>query len=196
FSYHKDAPLDMRMDQNAPLTAEELVNTASEVELGRILWEYGEEKNARRIAAAIVKAREADRIRTTGALAEIIKSAFRERDRFGDKHPARRSFQAIRIAVNRELDVIPKAIDALVPRLLPGGRLAVITFHSLEDRLVKENIRKYADGCTCPPDFPVCVCGFVKKLKPLTQKPILPGAEEIEANPRSRSAKLRAAEKV
>lgn len=196
FSYHSDAPLDMRMDRSCPRTAREVVNAAPEVELCRILRDFGEEKNARRIARAIVTAREKKEIKTTGELAAVIKSAFRERDLIGEKHPARRSFQAIRIEVNRELEVIPRAIDGLVPALKTGGRLAVITFHSLEDRLVKETIRKYSDGCTCPPDFPVCVCGFVRTLRSVTAKPVLPSLEEIERNPRSRSAKLRVAEKV
>lgn len=196
FSYHSDAPLDMRMDQNAARSAKDVVNGATEVELSRILWEYGEEKNARRIAHAIVEARKVKEIETTSELTSIIKSAFRARDLAGEKHPARRSFQAIRIEVNRELEVIPRAIDGLVSSMKKGGRLAVITFHSLEDRLVKESIRKYSDGCTCPPDFPVCVCGFRRTLKPITAKPIIPSAHEIEQNARSRSAKLRVAEKV
>lgn len=196
FSYHSDAPLDMRMDPDGPRSAADVINGATEVELGRILRDYGEEKNYRRIARAICQARKAKRIETTGELVTIIKSALCERDLIGEKHPARRSFQAIRIEVNRELEVIPRAIDAIVPALRKGGRLAVITFHSLEDRLVKETIRKYSNGCTCPPDFPVCVCGFHKTLEPVTAKPILPGTEEIGHNPRSRSAKLRAAEKV
>ena len=196
FSYHNDAPLDMCMDQGGPRTARDVVNSTPEVELCRILRDYGEEKNARRIARAICQARAQKEIGTTKELAAIIRSAFRERDLIGEKHPARRSFQAIRIEVNRELEVIPRAIDALVPALHVGGRLAVITFHSLEDRLVKESIKKYSDGCTCPSDFPICVCGFRKTLEPVTAKPILPGPEEIERNPRSRSAKLRVAEKV
>lgn len=195
FSYHHDAPLDMRMDPSAALSAKDVVNGYSQSDLCRILSHYGEEKRASAIARAIVKQREQKPIETTLELAEIIKSVFPPKERFEGKHPARRSFQAIRIEVNRELDVIPKTLDQLVERLKPGGRLAVITFHSLEDRLVKECIKGYTDGCTCPRDFPVCVCGFQPKLVSITRKPILPTKEEEEENPRSRSAKLRVAEK-
>ncbi|MBR2616464.1 MAG: 16S rRNA (cytosine(1402)-N(4))-methyltransferase RsmH [Clostridia bacterium] len=196
FSYHHDAELDMRMDRTAPLSAKEVVNTYSQNDLCRILRDYGEEKRASAIARAIVREREKKPIETTLELAEIIKSAFPPKERFEGKHPARRSFQAIRIEVNRELDVIPRVLEQLVEHLKPGGRLSVITFHSLEDRVVKECIRGYIEGCTCPRDFPVCVCGFVPKLKNLTRKPILPSKEEEEENPRSRSAKLRVAEKL
>ena len=196
FSYHYDAKLDMRMDRKSPLDAEIVVNTYSQSDLCRILKDYGEEKRAAQIARAIVKAREEKRIETTLELAEIIKSAFPPKERFEGKHPARRSFQAIRIEVNRELAVIPPTIRALVEHLKPGGRLSIITFHSLEDRTVKECIRGYTEGCTCPRDFPVCVCGFQASLKNITRKPIVPGAKEQEENPRSRSAKLRIAEKV
>ena len=196
FSYHHDAPLDMRMDQKNPLSAKEVVNTYSQTELCRILRDYGEEKRFSSIARAIVKAREEKEIETTLELAEIIKSAFPPKERFEGKHPARRSFQAIRIEVNRELDVIPTTLSQLVEHLKPGGRLCVITFHSLEDRVVKESIRGYIEGCTCPRDFPVCVCGFQPKLKNVTRKPIVPGKEEENENPRSRSAKLRIAEKL
>ncbi len=196
FSYHNDALLDMRMDQSAPLTAAEIVNTFSHAALCRILRDYGEEKRANSIASAIVKNREIKPIETTLELADIIKSAFPPKERFEGKHPARRSFQAIRMAVNRELEVIDRALDDLIRHLKPGGRLSVITFHSLEDRLVKERFRSYSDGCTCPRDFPVCVCGFQPTLKVLTKKPILPSEEEMEENPRSRSAKLRVAEKL
>jgi len=196
FSYHHDAPLDMRMDQKNPLSAKEVVNTYSQTELCRILRDYGEEKRFSSIARAIVKAREEKEIETTLELAEIIKSAFPPKERFEGKHPARRSFQAIRIEVNRELDVIPTTLAQLVDHLKPGGRLCVITFHSLEDRVVKECIRDYIEGCTCPRDFPVCVCGFQPKLKNVTRKPIVPGKEEETENPRSRSAKLRIAEKL
>ncbi len=195
FSYHHDAPLDMRMDPSAPLSAKDVVNSYSQSDLCRILSQYGEEKRASAIARAIVIQREIKNIETTLELAEIIKSAFPPKERFEGKHPARRSFQAIRIEVNRELDVIPKTLAQLVDRLRPGGRLAVITFHSLEDRLVKECIKGYTDGCTCPRDFPVCVCGFEPKLVNLTRKPIIPSKEEEKENPRSRSAKLRVAEK-
>lgn len=196
FSYHNDALLDMRMDQSAPLTAAEVVNTFSHASLCRILRDYGEEKRANAIASAIVKNRETKPIETTLELAEIIKSAFPTKERFEGKHPARRSFQAIRMAVNRELEVIDRALDDLISHLKPGGRLSVITFHSLEDRLVKERFRSYSDGCTCPRDFPVCVCGFQPTLKIITKKPILPSEEELEENSRSRSAKLRVAEKL
>ena len=196
FSYHSDAPLDMRMDLDAPLTAKTIVNSYSQSALCRILKEYGEEKRAAAIARAIVLARETKEIETTLELAEIIKSAFPPKERFEGKHPARRSFQALRIETNRELEVIPKALSNLVDALKPGGRLSIITFHSLEDRLVKEKIRSYIDGCTCPKDFPVCVCGFKPQLKSITKKPITPCPDELKENPRSRSAKLRIAEKV
>ncbi len=196
FSYHSDAPLDMRMDKSASLSAYEVVNGYSQSELCRILSDFGEEKRASFVARAIVRAREEKPIETTLELAEIIKSAFPPKERFEGKHPARRSFQAIRIEVNRELDIIPGTIDQLVKRLKPGGRLSIITFHSLEDRVVKESIRTYIDGCTCPRDFPVCVCGFQPSLKNITKKPIVPSKEEEEENPRSRSAKLRIAEKT
>lgn len=195
FSYHYDAELDMRMDTDAPLSAKDVVNTYSQSDLCRILATYGEEKRAGAIARAIVKARDLKPIETTLELAEIIKSAFPPKERFEGKHPARRSFQAIRIEVNRELDIIPRTLEQLVAGLKPGGRLCVITFHSLEDRVVKESIKSYVDGCTCPRDFPVCVCGFRPSLVNLTKKPIVPSKEEEEENPRSRSAKLRIAEK-
>ncbi len=195
FSYHYDAPLDMRMDTDAPLSAYEVVNGYSQGDLCRILRLYGEENRALGIVRAIIKAREEKPIETTLELAEIIKSAFPPKERFEGKHPARRSFQAIRIEVNRELDIIPGTIEALVKHLKPGGRLCIITFHSLEDRVVKESIKGYIDGCTCPRDFPVCVCGFVPQLKSITKKPIIPSKEEENENPRSRSAKLRIAEK-
>lgn len=196
FSYHYDAPLDMRMDTEAPIDARQVVNTYSQSDLCRILSTYGEEKRAGAIARAIVKAREQKSIETTLELAEIIKTAFPPKERFEGKHPARRSFQAIRIEVNRELDIIPNTLDQLIAGLKPGGRLCVITFHSLEDRVVKESVKKYTDGCTCPRDFPVCVCGFRPSLVNLTRKPIVPSKKEEEENPRSRSAKLRIAEKI
>ncbi len=196
FSYHHDAPLDMRMNQEAALSAYQVVNRYSSGDLCRILRDYGEEKRALAIARAIEKARQIKPIETTLELAEIVKSAFPPKDRFEGKHPARRTFQAIRIEVNGELEVIPKTLSALVEHLKPGGRLSVITFHSLEDRVVKECIKGYIEGCTCPRDFPVCVCGFQPKLKSITKKPILPSAEEENENPRSRSAKLRIAEKI
>lgn len=196
FSYHYDAELDMRMDRSNPLSAKDVVNGYSQAELCRILQSFGEEKRALAIARAIIKARETKPIETTLELAEIVKSAFPTAARFEGKHPARRTFQAIRIEVNHELDIIPQTIEALVKHLKSGGRLSIITFHSLEDRLVKESLRSYAIGCTCPRDFPVCVCGFVPKLKPITKKPITPSREEEEENPRSRSAKLRISEKT
>ena len=196
FSYHLDAPLDMRMDKSAPLSAKEIVNTYSFPDLCRILRDYGEEKRAASIASAIIKNREEKEIETTLELAEIIKSAFPPKERFEGKHPARRSFQAIRIEVNRELSIIPGTLDQLVSRLKTGGRLCVITFHSLEDRVVKESFKTYIDGCTCPREFPVCVCGFRASLKSITKKPIIPSKEEEETNPRSRSAKLRIVEKI
>ena len=195
FSYHHDAPLDMRMDRKSPLSAREVVNGYSQSELCRILRDYGEERRCAEIARAIVKAREEKEIVTTEELAEIIKSAFPPKERFEGKHPARRSFQAIRMEVNRELEVIPTALRQLVERLRPGGRLCVITFHSLEDRAVKECFKSYMEGCTCPRDFPVCVCGFQPTLTAVTRKPVVPSEEEQEENPRSRSAKLRIAEK-
>ena len=195
FSYHCEAPLDMRMDQNAPLTARQVVNTYSLSDLTRILSDYGEEKRAFAVAREICKAREVEPIENTTQLAEIIKRAFPPKERFEGKHPARRSFQAIRIEVNQELDVIPDALDQLIARLRPGGRLCVITFHSLEDRLVKNVFKKHSEGCTCPRDFPVCVCGKKPEIDIITKKPVCPSPREEEENPRSRSAKLRIAEK-
>lgn len=196
FSYMKDAPLDMRMDATQALTAHQVVNEWPREELKRILYEYGEERYAPAIADRIVKRREEREIRTTLELAEIIRSAMPAPALREKQHPAKRSFQAIRCAVNGELEAIPLAIDAAVKRLAPGGRLAVISFHSLEDRLVKTAIRDLAQGCTCPPDFPVCVCGKTPTVKAVSRKPILPSTEEIEHNPRARSAKLRVAEKL
>lgn len=196
FSYMKDAPLDMRMDATQALTAHQVVNQWPREELKRILYEYGEERYAPAIADRIVKRREEGEIQTTLELAEIIRSAMPAAALREKQHPAKRSFQAIRCAVNGELEAIPLAIDAAVKRLAPGGRLAVISFHSLEDRLVKTAIRDLAQGCTCPPDFPVCVCGKTPTVKAVSRKPILPSPEEIERNPRARSAKLRVAEKL
>ena len=189
FSYMHDAPLDMRMDQTAPLTAREVVNAWSQEELRRILYDFGEERCAPAIARAIVK-RRADRpIETTGELVEIIKSAMPPAALREKQHPAKRSFQAVRIAVNGELDALPPMLRAAVDKLRPGGRLAVITFHSLEDRIVKRTLRELAQGCTCPPGFPVCVCG--KKPVVRLGKPLTPTAAEVEENPRARSARLR-----
>ena len=196
FSYMQDAPLDMRMDTSAPLTADIVVNTWSQEELRRILFEYGEERYAPAIARAICRARETRPIGTTLELVEIIKGAMPPAALREKQHPAKRSFQAIRIAVNDELSSVDRMIQAAVPRLNQGGRLAVITFHSLEDRIVKTGLAAFAKGCTCPPDFPVCVCGKTPDVKLISRKPILPTAEEIAENPRARSAKLRAAEKL
>ena len=196
FSYMADAPLDMRMDARAEKTAYDVVNTYSEFELRRILFDYGEERFAPRIASRIVQAREAKPIETTGELTSIIKSAIPAAAREGGHHPAKRSFQAIRIEVNAELDVIRPALEAAAKRLNPGGRMAVITFHSLEDRIVKQTFADMASGCTCPRGLPVCVCGKTPTVKVISRKPILPDGEELENNPRSRSAKLRVAEKL
>ncbi|MBO4308512.1 MAG: 16S rRNA (cytosine(1402)-N(4))-methyltransferase RsmH [Clostridia bacterium] len=196
FSYQADAPLDMRMDNRNPLTAKEVVNRYSEEDLRRILWQYGEERFSSRIASAIVRARESAPIETTGELVSIIKSAIPVAAREGGHHPAKRSFQALRIEVNAELDVIEPTIRAAVPLLAKGGRIAIITFHSLEDRIVKQTFSDLASGCTCPPDFPVCVCGKKPLLKLVNRKPITASADELETNPRSRSAKLRIAEKL
>ena len=196
FSYHADARLDMRMDQTSPLSAFEVVNGYPTDQLARVLFQYGEEKRARAIALAIEKARKKAPIETTLQLASIIKSVFPPREQAAGKHPARRSFQAIRIEVNGELAVIPETIRKIVPALKKGGRFCVITFHSLEDRAVKEAFRSFVNGCTCPKDFPVCVCGFQPSLKLVTAKPVEPGEKELSENPRSRSAKLRCAEKI
>ena len=195
FSYMQDAPLDMRMDASAPLTAREVVNGWSYEELRRILYDYGEERYAPAIAKAIVRAREERPVETTLELVDIIKSAMPPAALREKQHPAKRSFQAIRIAVNGELDALPPMLKSAVEGLNPGGRLAVITFHSLEDRIVKRAMQDMARGCTCPPKFPVCVCGKRPKVKVLTRKPIVSGEAELAENPRARSAKLRVAEK-
>ena len=196
FSYMHDAPLDMRMDATAPLTAYDVVNTWSYEELRRILFEYGEERYAPAIAKRIVQARETAPVQTTLELAELIRSAMPAAALREKQHPAKRSFQAIRIAVNDELASVDRMIQGAVPRLNRGGRLAVITFHSLEDRIVKNGFAQFAKGCTCPPDFPVCVCGKTPDIKLVNKKPILPTQQEIDENPRARSAKLRVAEKI
>lgn len=196
FAYQHDAPLDMRMDTEATLTAREIVNTYSEAELCRIIRDYGEERFAAKIAARIVTARAAAPIETTVELSEIIKSAIPAAARADGPHPAKRTFQAIRIETNRELDAISPAISSVIEALVPGGRLSIISFHSLEDRAVKTAFAAAATGCTCPRDFPVCVCGKKPKIEILTKKPILPSEEELADNPRSRSAKLRVAEKL
>ncbi len=195
FSYMQDAPLDMRMDTAAPLTAYEVVNTWSQEELRRILYEYGEERYAPAIAKAIVRARETAPVQTTLELVEVIKSAMPPAALREKQHPAKRSFQAIRIAVNGELDALPPMLRAAVDGLNPGGRLAVITFHSLEDRIVKRALAEQAKGCTCPPEFPVCVCGKKPRIRLVNRKPITADGAELSDNPRARSAKLRVAEK-
>lgn len=196
FSYQKDAPLDMRMDDRNSKSAYTVVNQYSEDELKRILYEYGEERFAPRIASAIVRARAVSPIQTTGELVALIKNAIPPAAREGGHHPAKRSFQAIRIEVNAELDVIRPTLEHAVDLLREGGRIAVITFHSLEDRMVKETFSSLARGCTCPRGLPVCVCGNVPRVRAVTRKPILPSARELEENPRSRSAKLRIVEKL
>ena len=196
FSYMQDAPLDMRMDTSAALTAYDVVNNYSERELARILDIYGEERFASRIASRILAAREAEPIKTTLGLASVIESAIPAKFRHDGGHPAKRSFQAIRIEVNGELECIPKLIDEGIPKLRSGGRMAVITFHSLEDRLVKNAFRTLENPCTCPKDIPVCVCGKKPVVRVITRKPILPGARELEINTRSHSAKLRVCEKL
>ncbi len=196
FSYMHDAPLDMRMDRSGGQTAYDLVNTADASELRRILWTYGEERWAPRIAEAVVRARTVKPVETTGELAAIIADAMPAAARREKQHPAKRSFQAIRIAVNDELTAIEEALRAAVEVLNPGGRLAVISFHSLEDRIVKQVMADAAQGCTCPPSFPVCVCGRKPKVRLIARKPILPDEAECERNPRARSAKLRVAEKL
>ncbi|MBE6694636.1 MAG: 16S rRNA (cytosine(1402)-N(4))-methyltransferase RsmH [Ruminococcaceae bacterium] len=196
FSYMADARLDMRMDSQASLTAYDVVNGYTEDELRRILFEYGEERFSSRIARNIVKAREQSPIQSTGELVKIIKDSIPAQAREGGHHPAKRSFQAIRIEVNGELDVIRPALEAAAGLLNTGGRMAVITFHSLEDRIVKQTFAELASGCTCPKSIPICVCGKTPTVKLVSRKPILPTDEEIEENPRSRSAKLRVAEKL
>lgn len=195
FSYMTDAPLDMRMDNGDALSADTVVNTWSYEELKRILYDYGEERYAPAIAAAIVRKREISPIRTTLELVDVIRSAMPPAALREKQHPAKRTFQAIRIAVNDELNSVSKAMDAAIPCLNPGGRLAVITFHSLEDRIVKNAMAAAAKGCICPPEFPVCVCGRKPQVTVLTRKPIVSGEEELECNPRARSAKLRICEK-
>lgn len=196
FSYMADAPLDMRMDKDDALTAGAVVNTWPQGELRRILYDYGEERYAPQIAAAICRAREKAPVETTLELVDIIRSAMPAQALREKQHPAKRSFQAIRIAVNDELGAVSRMMQAAVGRLNPGGRLAVITFHSLEDRIVKSEMQQAARGCTCPPEFPVCVCGKKPLVKLVTRKPIVSGSAELEENPRARSAKLRVAEKL
>ena len=196
FSYMNDAPLDMRMDKGESLTAYDVVNTWDEQRLLRILWDYGEERYARRIVGAIMERRAKKPVETTLELVDIIKGAMPAAALREKQHPAKRTFQAIRIAVNDELGAIARMMETAPDKLNAGGRLCVISFHSLEDRIVKSGIAARENGCTCPREAPVCTCGFVKTLRSVTRKPILPSEEELELNPRSRSAKLRVAERV
>ena len=197
FTYREDdAPLDMRMDQRNTQTAADIVNTYSEFDLYRIIRDYGEDKFAKNIAKHVVRARETKRIETTGELTEIIKEAVPAKVRAVGGHPSKKTFQAIRIELNQELEVLNNSIDTMIDLLKPGGRLAVITFHSLEDRIVKIRFRNNENPCTCPPDFPVCVCGKVSKGRVITRKPVVPSEEEIEGNKRSKSSKLRVFERI
>ena len=196
FSYMQNAPLDMRMDQSSDLNAYEVINHWSEDELKRILWRYGEERYAPAIARNIVQKREETPIQTTLELVDVIKGAMPPAALREKQHPAKRSFQAIRIAVNDELGAVEKMVNDAVPRLNVGGRLAIISFHSLEDRIVKTGLAEFAKGCTCPPDFPVCVCGKTPVVKLTPRKPIVADNKELNENPRARSAKLRVAEKL
>ena len=195
FSYRTDAPLDMRMDRTADFSARDIVNTYSAQELTRILRDYGEEKCAAKIAANIVKEREITPIETTGRLAQIVERSIPMKMRERGGNPCKRTFQAVRIACNRELEVLEDTLDTMIDMLKPGGRLCIITFHSLEDRIVKNAFRRNEKPCICPPEFPVCVCGRVSKGRVITRKPILPGKEELAQNRRSASAKLRIFEK-
>ena len=196
FSYMADAPLDMRMNNEDPLSAYDVVNTWEHSELKRILYDYGEERYAPQIASAICRRREQKPIETTLELVDVIRSAMPPAALREKQHPAKRSFQAIRIAVNDELGSVEKVMKDAIPCLNPGGRLAIITFHSLEDRIVKKGMAAAAEGCTCPPSFPVCICGNKPKVKLISRKPIVATEEELEVNPRSRSAKLRVCEKL
>ena len=191
FSYREDAPLDMRMDQMSEMTARDIVNDYSEMDLYRVIRDYGEDKFAKNIARHIVRERAKRPIETTGELTEVIRHAIPMKFQKKTGHPAKRTFQAIRIELNRELDVLRDSLDDMIDMLNPGGRLCIITFHSLEDRIVKSAFKKNENPCTCPSDFPVCVCGKVSKGRVITRKPILPSEEEMEVNSRSKSAKLR-----
>ncbi|HIQ73463.1 MAG TPA: 16S rRNA (cytosine(1402)-N(4))-methyltransferase RsmH [Candidatus Cottocaccamicrobium excrementipullorum] len=195
FTYREDAPLDMRMDQRGEITAADILNNSSQQELYRIIRDYGEEKFAANIAKHIVRMREERPFETTGQLIEAVKAAIPARVRATGGHPAKQTFQAIRIALNGELDVLEKSIDEMIQLLNPGGRLAIITFHSLEDRIVKNKFRENEHPCICPPDFPVCVCGRKSRGRVITRKPILPSQEETETNRRAKSAKLRVFER-
>ena len=196
FSYRYDAPLDMRMDKRQTLTARDIVNGYSEMELFRVIRDYGEDKFAKNIAKHIVAARQQSPIETTGQLNEIIKAAIPAKMRAEGGHPSKRTYQAIRIECNKELEVLRDSLEELIGLLNPGGRLCIITFHSLEDRIVKSAFKKAENPCTCPPSFPVCVCGKVSQGKVITNKPILPGEEELERNSRAKSAKLRIFERA
>lgn len=196
FSYRMDAPLDMRMDQRQTMTAKDIVNTYSEMELFHVIRDYGEDRFAKNIAKHIVAERQKSPIETTGQLVDIIRQSIPMKVQKTTGHPAKRTFQAIRIELNRELDVLKDTLDDMIDLLNPGGRLCVITFHSLEDRIVKSNFRRNENPCTCPSDFPVCVCGKVSKGRVVTRKPILPSEEELEVNSRSKSAKLRIFERA
>jgi len=196
FSYQKDSPLDMRMDRNSSLTAETVVNEYSQEELRDVIQNYGEEKWAARIAQFIVDRRKKGKIKTTGELVDIIKAAIPSSARREGPHPAKRTFQAIRIEVNNELGILNTAIDNALSILNPGGRLCIITFHSLEDRIVKNAFQKKQKPCTCPPEFPACICGKKKEGTIITRKPVIPSEEEVKENPRARSAKLRVIEKA
>lgn len=196
FSYRYDAPLDMRMDKRQTLTARDIVNGYSEMELFRVIRDYGEDKFAKNIAKHIVAARQQSPIETTGQLNEIIKAAIPAKMRVEGGHPSKRTYQAIRIECNKELEVLRDSLEELIGLLNPGGRLCIITFHSLEDRIVKSAFKKAENPCTCPPSFPVCVCGKVSQGKVITNKPILPGEEELERNSRAKSAKLRIFERA
>ncbi len=196
FSYHNDAPLDMRMDKTGPITAWDIVNNYSEKELEQIIFDYGEDRWAKRIAEFIVNERQDKPIDTTLELVTAIKKAIPKAVRMEGNHPAKKTFQAIRIEVNRELDVLKNSIEKMVGLLNPGGRLLIITFHSLEDRIVKDYFRELYKDCICPPEFPQCICEKRREIKIITRKPIVPTEEEIRQNPRSRSSKLRIAEKI
>lgn len=196
FSYMQDAPLDMRMDSGNPRTARDLVNTWREEELAQLIWNFGEEKWAKRIAQFIVRKRQERPLETTGDLVSIIKAAVPAAVRRDGPHPAKRTFQALRIAVNDELGVLDRVLNQALNCLDQGGRIAVITFHSLEDRIVKERMKSWLGRCTCPPELPICRCNAKAVAKVLTRKPILPTEDEVEKNPRARSAKLRIAEKI
>ena len=196
FTYREDAALDMRMDQRQEKTAKDIVNDYSEAELYRVIRDYGEDKFAKNIAKHIVQAREKKPVETTGELVEIIKAAIPAKIRMQKGHPAKQTFQAIRIELNRELEVLRDSLDDMIDFLNPGGRICIITFHSLEDRIVKNAFRTNEHPCTCPPDFPVCVCGKVSKGRVVTRKPVLPGEKELEENSRSKSAKLRVFERI